>query len=97
MGRPAINPAKKKRTVSITLTPEQCQLLLWSAAEVEQNTSVFVGQLIEREARKISKQKQKPLPDLDLDLDQQQIKWTADGQVQARRMVRQMCQDRTRK
>lgn len=93
MGRPAINPAKKKRTVSITLTPEQCQLLLWTAAEVEQNTSVFVGQLIEREARKIAKQKQKPLPDL----DQQKMEWTADGQVRARKMVRQMCQDRARK
>lgn len=93
MGRPAINPAKKKRTVSITLTPEQCQLLLWAAAEVEQNTSVFVGQLIEREARKIAKQKQKPLPDL----NQQQMEWTADGQVQARQMVRQMCQGGTRK
>lgn len=87
MGRPAINPAKKKRTVSITLTPEQCQLLLWSAAETEQNTSVFIGQLIEREAKRIAKQKQKPLPNL----EQQQLEWTADGQVQARQMVRQLC------
>lgn len=93
MGRPAINPAKKKRTVSITLTPEQCRLLLWSAAETEQNTSVFIGQLIEREARKIAKQKQKPLPNM----DQQQMEWTADGQIQARQMVRQMCQDKARK
>lgn len=93
MGRPAINPAKKKRTVSITLTPEQCQLLLWAAAETGENTSVFVGQLIEREARKIAKQKQKPLPDL----DQRQMEWTADGQVQARQLVRQMCQNKARK
>lgn len=93
MGRPAINPAKKKRTVSVTLTPEQCQLLLWAATETGNNTSVFLGQLIEREARKIAKQKQKPLPDL----DQQQMEWTADGQVRARQMIRQMCQDRARK
>ena len=87
MGRPMIDQEKKKRTVSITLTPEQIQLLRWSAAETDENTSVFIGQLIEREARKISKKKQKPLPNL----EQNQLQWTTDGQVTAMKSVRDLC------
>ena len=64
MPRRPIPPARRKKPVSVTLTPEQVRLLEWAAAQGHESASVLVGRLIEAEARRISKKRQVPLPDL---------------------------------
>lgn len=63
MGRKAINPEKKKKPVSFTLTAEQRALCEWTAAQLDVSASEMIGKLIEREAKRVAKKYQKPLPD----------------------------------
>lgn len=63
MGRKALNPEKKKKPVSFTLTAEQRILCEWAAAQLEISASEMVGKLIEKEARRVARSKQQPLPD----------------------------------
>lgn len=63
MGRKPINPEKKKKPTSFTLTAEQRILCEWTAAQLELSASEMVGKLIEKEARRVARAKQRPLPD----------------------------------
>ena len=76
MPRHALDPARKKRTVSLTLTPEECQIMHWLSQETGKTPSAIAAELFEREARRISKQKNKPLPDPERDRLQSTISTT---------------------
>lgn len=87
MGRPMIDPAARKRSISFALTPEQRQLAPWVAQQTGETPSAMVGRLIEAEARKIAKKTGKELPKVP---DPQQMQWTAAGQVEAVASVREL-------
>lgn len=63
MGRRAINPQKKKKPASFTLTYEQRVLCEWTATQLDMSASEMIGKLIEKEAKRIARTKQQPLPD----------------------------------
>lgn len=65
MGRKAMNPEKKKKPVSFTLTAEQRILCEWTAAQLDISASEMIGKLIEKEAKRVARTKQRPLPDTD--------------------------------
>ena len=64
-GRPRIDPEKKKRPVSFTLTAEQRTLCEWTAAKLDVSASEMIGKLIEKEAKRVAKAKQQPMPNTD--------------------------------
>lgn len=64
-GRPRMDPEKKKRPVSFTLTAEQRILCEWTAAQLDTSASEMIGKLIEREAKRVARAKQRPLPNTD--------------------------------
>ena len=64
MGRKAIDPEKKKKPVSFTLTTEQRTLCEWTAAQLGISASEMIGKLVEKEAKRVAKAKQRPLPDM---------------------------------
>lgn len=66
-GRPRMNPEKKKRPVSFTLTAEQRILCEWAAEQLDTSASEMIGKLIEKEAKRVARAKQRPLPDTDPD------------------------------
>lgn len=76
MPRQALDPAKKKRTVSLTLSPEQCQLMRWLSQETGKTPSTLAAELFEREAKRISKTQGKQLPDPERDRLQSTISTT---------------------
>lgn len=63
MGRKPIDPQKKKRPVSFTLTSDQKKLCEWTAKQLDISASELVGNLIEKEANRISKIKKLPISD----------------------------------
>lgn len=62
-GRPRMDPEKKKRPVSFTLTTEQRILCEWTAAQLDISASEMIGKLVEKEAKRVARAKQRPLPD----------------------------------
>ncbi len=62
-----MDPEKKKRPVSFTLTTEQRILCEWTAAQLDISASEMVGKLIEKEAKRVARLKTKPLPDTNPD------------------------------
>lgn len=87
MGRPMLDPASRKKSISFALTPEQRQLAPWVAQQTGETPSAMVGRLIEAEAKKIAKKTGKEPPKVP---DPQQLQWTAAGQVEAVASVRDL-------
>lgn len=58
-----MNPEKKKRPVSFTLTAEQRVLCEWTANQLDTSASEMIGKLIEKEAKRVARAKQRPMPD----------------------------------
>lgn len=94
MGRPMIDPASKKKSISFALSPEQRQLAPWIAQQTGETPSAMVGRLIEAEAKKVAKKTGKEPPKLP---DPQQMQWTAAGQVEAVASVRGMLKNGRKK
>lgn len=63
MGRKPINPARKKKPISFTVTDEQRTLCEWAAVQLGISSSEMIGRLIQKEAKRISRAKKIPLPD----------------------------------
>lgn len=66
-GRPAIDPARKKRSASYTLSATQHYLCHWTAAQLGISASEMVGKLIEREAKRVARAKSLTMPQPDPD------------------------------
>ena len=66
-GRPPIDPRRKKRTASYSLSYEQYYLCHWTAAKLQISASEMIGRLIEREEKRVAREKSIDLPQPDLD------------------------------
>ena len=62
-GRKPIDPAAKKRTITITLSPHDIRLLNWLAEQSGDNTSIVASRLIQQEAQRQARKTGQPLPD----------------------------------
>ena len=87
MGRPLLEPATRKKSLSFSLTPEQRILAPWAAKQTGETPSVMVGRLIEAEARKIAKKTGREPPKVP---DPQQLAWMPSGQTAAAGSVREL-------
>lgn len=66
-GRPAMSPDKKKLTASYSITAEQKYLCEWTAAKLGISASTLIGNIIEKEAKRIAKAQNVKLPEINLD------------------------------
>lgn len=67
VGRRAIDPQKKKKPVSFTLSTEQHILCEWTAAQLGISASEMIGKLVEKEAKRVARAKQINMPDTNPD------------------------------
>lgn len=88
MPRKALDPAQKKRTVSLTLSPEECQLMHWLSQTTGKTPSAITAELIKREAERIARQQKRQLPDLERDRLQSTISTTQSAAQMIRAGIR---------